>query len=643
MSMSMANLVQCQQVAPETLKKQLSVAVRSIQWSYAIFWSLSTTQQGVLQWGDGYYNGDIKTRKTVQAMELKADKTGLQRSEQLRELYEFLLEGEIDQNKRSPAALSPEDLSDAEWYYLVCMSYVFKLGQGLPGRALANGETIWLCNAHNADNEVFLRSLLAKTVVCFPYLGGVIELGVTELVPEESNLLQQIKASFLDMIEPVRFDKSSSLPHNANDDRNPTCANFNQDMVDTLDLDNVHSRTEEISMFDLEEGNGVLDRNIHEECSIVLLDDCSNGCDHNHQTEDSLMLEGLNGVASHVQNRHFMDDGCSYGAHDTINSSDCMSGAFTIEEMAPISSPNCGSISHSHTKLSSLDLRADDDLHYKKTLSVMLKRSSPLSEIPSLHSLGNKSGFVRWEKGGMDNGYRPRVPQNILKNILFAVPLLHGDSSSPSFQKENGKKHFHKKLENDNLRENEKLLVLKSVIASISEIDKASIPNDIIKNLKELEARVEEPESCVDSVDCEPKPRRNYLVMVEETSDNYENRKVDNAKKSCINKRKASDVHESYETDTELNRAVLKGSLISDLKVTIKEQDVVIEMKCPYREYIFQDIMDAINNLHLDVQMVQFSTLDGILMLTLKSKFRGKAIAPVRIIKQALQKVAGKR
>ena len=64
-------------------------------------------------------------------MELKADKMGLQRSEQLRELYESLLEGETDQqSKRPSAALSPEDLSDAEWYYLVCMSFVFNPGEG---------------------------------------------------------------------------------------------------------------------------------------------------------------------------------------------------------------------------------------------------------------------------------------------------------------------------------------------------------------------------------------------------------------------------------------------------------------------------------------------------------------------------------
>ena len=62
----------------------------------------------------------------MQTAELKADKIGLQRSEQLRELYKFLHEGEADSlAKRPSAALSPEDLTDLEWYYLVCMSFEF--------------------------------------------------------------------------------------------------------------------------------------------------------------------------------------------------------------------------------------------------------------------------------------------------------------------------------------------------------------------------------------------------------------------------------------------------------------------------------------------------------------------------------------
>lgn len=150
----------------------------------------------ILEWGDGYYNGDIKTRKTVQSEELSYDKTGLLRSEQLRQLFESLHEEESEQQqqqaKRPSTSLSPEDLTDEEWYFLVCMSFVFNPGEGyefliqiptyftnskisccqhntdnfyfcsMVGRAFANGETIWLCDAQYADSRVFSRSLLAK-------------------------------------------------------------------------------------------------------------------------------------------------------------------------------------------------------------------------------------------------------------------------------------------------------------------------------------------------------------------------------------------------------------------------------------------------------------------------------------------------
>jgi len=85
----------------------------------------------ILTWGDGYYNGAIKTRKTVQAMEVSTEEASLQRSEQLRELYESLSAGEANAQTRRPcAALSPEDLTESEWFYLLCVSFSFHPGVG---------------------------------------------------------------------------------------------------------------------------------------------------------------------------------------------------------------------------------------------------------------------------------------------------------------------------------------------------------------------------------------------------------------------------------------------------------------------------------------------------------------------------------
>uniref|UniRef100_A0A5B6Z073 Putative myc anthocyanin regulatory protein isoform X1 n=1 Tax=Davidia involucrata TaxID=16924 RepID=A0A5B6Z073_DAVIN len=657
MCWAMANGIQNQEGVPENLRKQLAVAVRSVQWSYAIFWSLSTKQEGVLEWGEGYYNGDIKTRKTVQAMELKADKMGLRRSEQLRELYESLLEGESDLAKRPSAALSPEDLSDAEWYYLVCMSFVFNHGQGLPGRALANGQPIWLCNAHYADSKVFSRSLLAKsasiqTVLCFPHLGGVIELGVTELVLEDPNLIQHIKTSLLEFSKPVCSEKSSSAGHNTDDDTDRVCAKVDHDIVDTMALENFYSPTDDIKFN--EEGLNELDENIHDDFTMGSPDDCSNGCEHNQQTEDS-MLEGINGGASQVQSWHFMDDDFSNCVQGSMNSSDCISQAFVNQEKA-ISPPKHGNVNNlhlkelqecNHTKFISLDLGKDDDLHYKRTLSTILRNSHQLIETLCFQNCDRKSSFVSWKKGGMVDGQRPQEEQRMLKKILLNVPLMHGGCLL-KLQNENSRKDWLWKPENDKIcvqhalpdkiTENEKFLVLKSMVPSISKIDKASILGDAIEYLKELEARVEELESCIDLAD-EARVRRKHPDMVEQTSDNYENRRIDYGKKPWINKRKASDIDE---TDTELNSVVPNDGPLLDMKVSIKEQEVLIEMRCPWREYLLLDVIDAINSLNLDTHTVQSSTVDGILTLTLQSKFRGAAVASARMIKQALSRIAGK-
>lgn len=95
----------------------------------------------LLEWNEGYYNGDIKTRKTTQPSELDSDQWGLQRSMQLRDLYMSISaqgsnnssttsnNSSSNNNRRPSASLSPEDLTNLEWYFLVCMSFTFRHGK----------------------------------------------------------------------------------------------------------------------------------------------------------------------------------------------------------------------------------------------------------------------------------------------------------------------------------------------------------------------------------------------------------------------------------------------------------------------------------------------------------------------------------
>ncbi|ESQ37699.1 hypothetical protein EUTSA_v10029523mg [Eutrema salsugineum] len=518
------------------LRKQLAIAVRSVQWSYGIFWSSSSTQSGVLEWGEGCYNGDIKKRKKRYEAHCKY---GLQRSKQLRKLYLCMLEGDSsttthddhsDHNCNSSTSmmLSPDDLSDEEWYYLVSMSYVFSPSQCLPGRALATGETIWLCNAQYAENKFFSRSLLARTVVCFPYSCGVIELGVTELISEDHSLLQHIKSCLLETSKPDNSLNNFSA-HQDND------AEKNQMKIKISD------------------GNSVLQEN------------------------------------------HKIQFGIS-------------------------------------------DLMSDEDLHYKTTVSTVLKYAADISKRndkniqADLVSSNCGSSFLRWKRHEQPNSkllqkhsIAQPLSQTVLRKILHDVPLMHSADSKGMFPS----KRFGLNQDDpsDRRKENEKFSVLKAMVPTVNEVDKESILNNTIKYLQELEERVEELESCMGSVNFVERQRKTTKsldgsVLIEETSGNYD----DSTK---IDGNSGETVQVTVSRDQ------------THLRVKLKETEVVIEVKCSYRDYIVADIMESLSKLHMDAFSVRSHTLNGFLTLNVKAKLRGTAVASVGMIKRELRRVIG--
>ncbi|CAA7399983.1 unnamed protein product [Spirodela intermedia] len=186
---------------PKTLHQRLQAVVLSIHWTYSLFWQFSPSR-GVLSWADGCYNGVIKTRKTVQQTEEAGEPADenepLHRAQQLKDLYQSLLteEEDLEPPRRSWATLSPEDLTESEWFFLMCISFSYPPGIGLPGRAFQTQGAVWLSGANGVDSKIFSRAILAKTVVCIPLSGGVLEIGTTDWVEEDPDLIQQVKNVF---------------------------------------------------------------------------------------------------------------------------------------------------------------------------------------------------------------------------------------------------------------------------------------------------------------------------------------------------------------------------------------------------------------------------------------------------------------
>ncbi|KAF2570516.1 hypothetical protein F2Q70_00001530 [Brassica cretica] len=591
----------------ENLKKHLAVSVRNIQWSYGIFWSISASQPGVLEWGDGYYNGDIKTRKTIQAVEVKADQLGLERSEQLRELYESLSVAESSASggsqvsrRASATALSPEDLTDTEWYYLVCMSFVFNIGEGITGGALGNGEPIWLCNAHTADSKVFTRSLLAKsasllTVVCFPFLGGVLEIGTTEHITEDLNVIQCVKTLFLE-----------AHPYGTISTRSDY-----QEIFDPLNSDKY------IPTFGTEAfpttSTSVFEQELEDHDSFI------NG-----------------GGASQVQSWQFVGEELNNCVHQPVNSSDCVSQTFVGGTTGRVS---CNPRKSRPQRLGQIQeqsnrLNMDDDVHYQGVISTIFKTTHQLVLGPQFQNFDKRSSFTQWRRLPLSAKTLGEKSQNMLKKIVFEVPRMHQKELLPDTPEDNMFKvedeTGNHALSERKCREklNDRFMTLRSIIPLISKIDKVSILDDTIDYLQELQRRVQELESCREYTDTEMQ-----MPMKRKKPEDED----EGASANCLNtKRKESDVNVGEDEPADTGYA----GLTDNLRIGSFGNEVVIELRCAWREGILLEIMDVISHLNLDSHSVQSSTGDGLLCLTVNCKHKGTNIATAGMIQEALQRVA---
>lgn len=103
---------------------------------------------------------------------------------------------------------------------------------------------------------------------------------------------------------------------------------------------------------------------------------------------------------------------------------------------------------------------------------------------------------------------------------------------------------------------------------------------------------------------------------IEQTSDNYGQKKIGSFKKLLPSKRKACD-EEKTGPD---NKSAQLDSSTDSITVNIKDKDVVIEVRCLWRDSVFLEVMEVITKLSLDLQTVRSSCTDGIFSMSIKAK-----------------------
>ncbi|KAJ1272241.1 hypothetical protein BS78_06G187200 [Paspalum vaginatum] len=419
------------------LRYQLAAAVRSINWSYAIFWSISSTQPGVLLWTDGFYNGEVKTRKISNTAELTAEQLVMQRSEQLRELYEVLQSGECDRRAARPVtSLSPEDLGDTEWYYVVSMTYAFRPSQGLPGRSFASNEHVWLCNAHLAGSKAFPRALLAKTasiktIVCIPLMSGVLELGTTDTVAKDPGLVSRASAAFWELPYPTCSQEPSANPSQ----------NEAADIIVFEDLD--HSAMER--MLDAEGQEQEVGED--ESPSNASLERITKEIDEFYVLFEEMDVQPL-------------EDGLA------------MDGSFQVP-----SSPPQRELGVAATANDGATSSAPDDASLVTSFTAWARSESDSNEVavPVIEE-----------------------PQKLLKKVVAGGAWANnggGGATRTRATQESGIKNHVMSERKRREKLNEMFLILKSMVPSIHKVDKASILAETIAYVKELQRRVQELES----------------------------------------------------------------------------------------------------------------------------------------------------
>lgn len=195
-----------------TLQKRLHAVLSGTHepWTYAIFWKPSYydfSGESVLKWGDGVYNdGDEeKTRRRLRRKKtiLSSPEEEERRSKVLQELN-FMISGEAFPVVEDDDVNDDDDdveVTDMEWFFLVSMTWSFGNGSGLAGKAFASYNPVWVTGSDQiygsgCDRAKQGGGLGLQTIVCIPSDNGVLELGSTEQIRQNSDLLNKIRFLF---------------------------------------------------------------------------------------------------------------------------------------------------------------------------------------------------------------------------------------------------------------------------------------------------------------------------------------------------------------------------------------------------------------------------------------------------------------
>ncbi|KAI8546124.1 hypothetical protein RHMOL_Rhmol07G0092000 [Rhododendron molle] len=170
---------------------QFIIQSRKEWWAYAIFWQATKDINGnfLLSWGGGHFQGT-----KLCSVPNKWANNG-------HDQHKFGVKHGIQDNYSDIDRLVNGHVPDPEWFYMMSTTNSFVAGDGILGQTFSGSVYAWLAGEHELKLYDCKRAKEAnehgiQTLVCISTAYGVVELGSTEIIQEELDLLLLAKSLF---------------------------------------------------------------------------------------------------------------------------------------------------------------------------------------------------------------------------------------------------------------------------------------------------------------------------------------------------------------------------------------------------------------------------------------------------------------
>ncbi|KAL0645669.1 hypothetical protein Bca4012_043960 [Brassica carinata] len=229
--------------------------------------------------------------------------------------------------------------------------------------------------------------------------------------------------------------------------------------------------------------------------------------------------------------------------------------------------------------------------NYSQTVSTLLM-SQPTSLLSDSVSTSSyvQSSFISWRVENVkEHQQYQRVEkaassssQWMLKHIILKVPFLHDNTKNKRLPREELNHVVAERRRREKL--NERFITLRSLVPFVTKMDKVSILGDTIEYVNHLSKRIHE----LESTHHEPNQKRMRIG---------------------------------------------KGRTWEEVEVSIIESDVLLEMRCEYRDGLLLNILQVLKELGIETTAVHTALNDHHFEAEIRAKVRGKkpTIAEVKI------------